>query len=124
MVTIMAYLREEKEKFEIDYPIEKVWAAIPMTIQILEWKTEEKDEEAHKLKIKTKGGFLSYPSTLFVEVRAEDEKITRMNIKGETPVTTITSMADLGRTRDRIELFIDTLGKIIASKPAAKKGKV
>ncbi len=118
----MAYLREENEKFEIDYPIEKVWAAIPTATEALKWKIEEKNEEAHTLKIKTKGGFLSYGSTLLVEVKVEDPKTSRMMIKGETPVTTITAMADLGRTRDRIELFIDILSKIIEMKPASKKG--
>ncbi|MGD6851562.1 MAG: hypothetical protein ACQCN6_05820 [Candidatus Bathyarchaeia archaeon] len=119
----MAYLREENEKFEIDYPLEKVWAAIPTAVEALQWKIEETNEKAHKLKIKTKGGFLAYGSTLFVEVKAEDPKTSRMTIKGETPVTTITAMADLGRTRDRIELFIDILSKVIEKKLPSKKGK-
>lgn len=117
----MAYLREDSEKFEIDYPLEKVWAAIPVAVEALKWKIDEKNEEAHTLKIKTKGGFLSYGSTLFVEVKTEDEKTSRMTIKGETPVTTITAMADLGRTRDRIELFVDILSRVIEKKPTQKK---
>ncbi len=119
----MAYLREESEKFEVDYPVDKIWALIPKTIEVLEWKIQETDEEAHKLKIKTKGGFLSYGSTLFIEVQAIDEKTSRMNINGETPVTTITAMADLGRTRDRISLFVDTLAKVMELKPKPKKDK-
>jgi hypothetical protein len=118
----MAYLRNENEKLEIDYPVEKVWAAIPIAVEVLQWTIEEKDETAYKLKIKTKGAFLSYGSTLFVEVSAVDKKISRMIINGETPVTTITSMADFGRTRDRIDQFIEALAKQLEKKkkkPAA-----
>ena len=32
----MAYLRNEDEKLEVDYPLEKIWAAIPEVIKILE----------------------------------------------------------------------------------------
>lgn len=109
----MAYLREEKEKIEIDYPIEKVWAAIPEAVTRLEWKTKEADEANHKLKVLTKKGFLAYESTLNVDVVAVNDTTTRVGISAETPVTTITSMADFGRTRDRIELFIETLALIM-----------
>ena len=44
-----------------------------------------------------------------VEAVSVDEQKTRVSINAETPVTTITSMADFGRTRDRIELFIEGL---------------
>ena len=68
----MAYLRNENEKLEIDYPLEKIWAAIPEVIKILEWQIEEKDDTAHKAKVKTKGGFMAYSSTLN----------SRVNIRG------------------------------------------
>jgi hypothetical protein len=109
----MAYLREEKEKIEIDYPIEKVWSALPETITRLEWKTKEADEANHKLKVLTKKGFLAYESTLNVDVVAVNETTTRVGISAETPVTTITSMADFGRTRDRIEMFIEALALVM-----------
>jgi carbon monoxide dehydrogenase subunit G len=114
----MAYLRDENEKLEVDYPIEKIWAAIPDVIKILEWQIEEKDDAAHKATIKTKGGFMAYSSILQVEVTAVDENTTRINIKAETPVTTITSVIDFGRTRDRIGQFIEMLAMQMEKKPS------
>jgi hypothetical protein len=105
----MAYLREDKQKIEIDYPLERVWVAIPETIKILEWKIQEQNDVTHKIKIKSKKGFIAYESILNVEVTTVDELTTRVSINAETPVTTITAMADFGRTRDRIELFIEGL---------------
>ena len=107
----MAYLRDEKENLEVSYPLEKIWAVIPQVIKILEWQIEEKDDASHKVKVKTKGAFMSYSSILCIEVTPVDENTTRMSIKAETPVTTITSIADFGRTRDRIGQFIETLAK-------------
>jgi hypothetical protein len=40
-----------------------------------------------------------------------------MTISGKTPVTTITAMADYGRTNERIEVFVTTLAKIMESNP-------
>ncbi len=112
----MAYLRTEKENLEISYPLEAIWEAIPKAVKALEWNIEEKDDQAHKAKIKTKSGFMAYGSTLFVEVTSVDEKTSRMSIKAETPVTTITAVVDFGRTRDRIELFIEALAKQMEKK--------
>jgi carbon monoxide dehydrogenase subunit G len=109
----MAYLREDKEKIEIDYPLEKVWAAIPDVVKGLDWKLLEKDDNAYKMKVKTKKGFIAYGSDLTILVTAVDEQTTQVAINGETPVTTITSMADFGRTRDRIEMFIEGLALVI-----------
>jgi hypothetical protein len=109
----MAYLREEKTKIEVDYSIEKVWAAIPQAITRLEWKTKEADEANHKLSVLTKKGFLAYESTLNVDLTAVNDSTTQVAISAETPVTTITSMADFGRTRDRIELFIEALALVM-----------
>lgn len=121
----MAYLREDKEKIEIDYSIEKVWAAIPEAIKNLQWKTLETNENEHKLKVQTKKGFLAYESTFNVEAVAVNEATTRVTISAETPVTTITSMADFGRTRDRIELFIEALAlqmdKMVQGEKAAER---
>ncbi|MCW3999014.1 MAG: hypothetical protein NWE93_02095 [Candidatus Bathyarchaeota archaeon] len=107
----MAYLRDESDKFEIDYPLEKVWAAIPGALKMLEWTIEEKDDAAYKLKFKTKGAFLSYSTMMFVEAELVDEKTTRLKVKAETPVTTITSMIDFGRTRDRVDTFLEAIAK-------------
>jgi len=111
----MAYLREAKEKLEVSYPLNTVWEAIPKAIAKLEWTIQEANEETHSLKIKTKGAFFSYPSKLEVNLSKVDEKTTRVSILAETPVTTITSVADYGRTRERIEVFVTTLAKLLGS---------
>jgi hypothetical protein len=110
----MAYTREGKETFEVSYPLNAIWEAIPKTIVKLEWKIEETDEATHHLKIKTKGAFLAYGSTLEIDLTAINEKTTKMSISAETPVTTITAMADYGRTRERISVLISTLGKVLS----------
>jgi len=112
----MAYLRDEKENLEVSYSLEKIWSAIPDVITILEWQIEEKDDASHKAKVKTKGGFMAYSSILCIEVTSVDENTTRMAINAETPVTTITSIIDFGRTRDRIGQFIETLAKQMEKK--------
>ena len=112
----MAYLRNETEKLEISYPLEKIWAAVPEVVKILEWTIEEKDDSSHKAKMKTKGGFMAYSSNLFVEVTSADENTTCMSITAETPVTTITSIIDFGRTRDRMGQFIELLAKLMEKK--------
>ena len=110
----MAYLREEKENLEVSYPLNAVWEAIPKAIAKLEWTIQETNEETHTLKIKTKGAFLSYSSKLTVNLSKLDEKTTRMSIAAETPVTTITSVVDYGRTRERIEVLVATLAKMMS----------
>ena len=111
----MAYLRQEKENLEVDHPLNIIWDAIPKAAAKLEWTIQETNESTHHLKVKTKGGFISYPSTLIIDLAVVDEKTTRMVIVAETPVTTITSVADFGRTRDRIEQFVVTLAKLMSS---------
>jgi hypothetical protein len=102
----MAYTRDEKETLEIDYALDKLWAAIPSVLKKLEWMLQEKDDAVHKAKIKTKSGFMSYSTIINIEAKAVAENKTHMTLTAETPVTTITSMVDIGRTRDRIEHFI------------------
>ena len=60
----MAYTREGKETFEVSYPLNAIWAAIPKAVAKLEWKIEETDEATHHLKVKTRGAFLSYGSKM------------------------------------------------------------
>ncbi len=107
----MAYLRTEKDSFEIDYPLEKIWDAIPDVIKYLNWDIEEKDDQKHIAKLKSKPGFLAFATVLLIEVSSKDNKTSKMIINAETPVTTITSIADFGRTRDRLEQFVDELSK-------------
>jgi hypothetical protein len=116
----MAYTRDEKEKLEVDYPLEKVWAAIPQAVKALEWTIQEKDDSNHKVKLKTKGGFLSYSTVIEVELVAADDK-SRMFLTAETPVTTITSMVDFGKTRDRVEQFVGVLAGVLKKSEGKKK---
>ncbi len=76
---------------------------------------EEVDEVSHHVKLTTKGAFLSYGSKMEITLTGMDEKTTKMLITAETPVTTITAMADYGRTNERIAAFIATIGKIMSS---------
>lgn len=114
----MAYLRKENETIEIDYSLDKVWAAVPKALASLEWAVEETDDTKHHIKAKTKGAFMSYPSMLIIDVVVVDKKTTRCKVRAETPVTTITSIADFGRTRDRIDIFFEALAKQLTTKKA------
>jgi hypothetical protein len=112
----MAYVRNENENLEIDFPLEKIWTAISEVIKILEWKIVEKDDNEHKIKVITKGGFMAYSSNFIIEAKSKDANTTRLSINAETPVTTITSIIDFGRTRDRIGQFIEILAKQMENK--------
>jgi hypothetical protein len=107
----MAYLRKEKQTVEIDYALSKVWSAIPEVLASLEWTVEQIDDSAHHAKVKTKAGFMSYSSKLTIDGIAVNDKTCRVTVEGETPVTTITAVADFGRTSDRIHLFFEMLAK-------------
>jgi hypothetical protein len=111
----VAYLRQEKETVEIDYPLSKVWDAMPKALALLEWTLEQSDDEVHHAKVKTKSAFLSYSSTLIIDAVPVNEKMCRVTVKAETPVTTITAVADFGRSRERIQLFFAALAKQLNS---------
>ena len=112
----MAYTREDTENIEVSYSLSALWQAIPKAVAELEWTIEETDEIKHHFKVKTRGAFLSYGSTMQVDLTSITEKTTKMSISAETPVTTITSMADYGRTHERIDIFIATLAKLMSNK--------
>jgi carbon monoxide dehydrogenase subunit G len=118
----MAYVRDEKETFEIDYPLEKVWAAIPAAVKALEWSIKDKDDATHKATLKTKGGFLSYSTSIAVEATSKDEK-THLLLNAETPVTTITSMIDFGRTQDRIQQLVGVLAGVLKKEKGKEQKK-
>jgi hypothetical protein len=112
----MAYTREENENVEVDYSIKQLWEAIPKAIEQLEWTIQESEKDKFHLKVKTKGAFMSYPSSMKIDLVSIDDETTRMMIAAETPVTTITSIADFGRTRERIEKFVVTLARLMEKK--------
>ena len=111
----LAYLRKEKEIVEIDYPLSKIWKAIPKVFTSLEWSIDEIDDKTHHVKVKTKAGFMSYSSVLIIDAVPVDKKTARVTVTAETPVTTITSLADFGRTHQRVTLFFETLAKQLTS---------
>jgi hypothetical protein len=111
----MAYLRKEKETVEMDYSLEKVWTAIQTVLKSLEWNIKEIDDAAHHVNAKTKAAFMSWGSTLLIDALSVGKNITRVSVAAETPVTTITSIVDFGRTRQRITLFFAALAKQLTS---------
>jgi hypothetical protein len=112
----MAYTREETENIEVDYPINQLWEGIPKALKKLEWTIQESDKNKYHLIVKTKGAFMSYASSMKIDLVSVNDESTRMLISGETPVTTITSVLDFGRTRERIERFIVTLAQLMEKK--------
>jgi hypothetical protein len=111
----MAYLRKEKETFEIDYSLPKIWKAIPKALASLEWTIDEVDDATHHIKAKTKAGFMAYSSMLLIDAVPVDKKTARVTVTAETPVTTITSIADFGRTQHRVDMFFEALAKQLSS---------
>jgi carbon monoxide dehydrogenase subunit G len=107
----MAYLRKEKETFEIDYSLNRIWTAISKVLANLEWSVEQIDDTAHHIKAKTKGGFMSWRSAVLIDAVPVDNNTTRVSVSAETPVTTITAIVDFGETRRRINLFFTALQK-------------
>jgi hypothetical protein len=119
----MAYLRNEREMVEMDYPLSTVWDALGEAITSLEWKVDETKKEIHQVKVKTKANFMAYPSTLTINVIVISEKTTRVTVLAETPVTTITGIVDFGRTRERIDSFLLALIKLLKAEKASSEKK-
>lgn len=117
----MAYLRKEKETVEIDYPIAKVWKAIPKALQEIGCAIEQIDDAAHNIKANTPKGIVSWSSVLLIDVTRVDENTTRVSVVAETPVTTITSIIDFGRARRRIDLFFAALAKQLTRQSPAPR---
>jgi hypothetical protein len=111
----MAYLRKEKETVEIDYSLNKVWTTISKVLKDLDWNVEQIDDAKHHITAKTKNRFMSWGSTLLIDVARVDEKTTRVSVVAETPVTTISSIFDFGRARQHINLFLAALAKQLTS---------
>ncbi len=114
----MAYLRTTKQELEADFPLEDIWRAIPEALAELHWEIEEKDDNAHLLKVKTHSSFLSYSSMLIIQASKVNEKTTSLKIDAGTPVTTITSVMDFGQADERISMFVVTLAKLMNPKSA------
>jgi hypothetical protein len=120
-VANMAYVRDEKETVEIDFPIDTVWATIKKTVDRLGWTIDKVDESAYQMQVKTKKAFLSYASTLSIDAKSTAENITRLAVTAETPVTTITSVLDFGKSQERIDLLLQALSIELNSKKAEPK---
>lgn len=120
-VNDMAYLRDEKEIVEMDFPLNTVWEAVKRTVTRLEWTIETSNESTYQMQAKTKKAFLSYASTLYIEAKAMSESVTRLIIKAETPVTTVTSVLDFGKSQERIDLFLKALSIELNQEKASKE---
>lgn len=107
----MAYLRKETEAVEISYPLDRVWKAIQKVLANFRWNVQELNEAKRQIKVKTDGGFLSWASILVIDVESRDGNRTKLTIVAETPVTTITSMVDFGRAKQRISMFLRALAE-------------
>jgi hypothetical protein len=116
----MAYLRKEDEKVEIDHPLEKVWLAAQKALATLQWNVEQIDETAHRIRAKTQAGFMSYSSLLFIEMMSVSENKTKMSVHAETTITTITSVANFGQTRRRMNMFFEELARQLPSQSEQK----
>ncbi len=111
----MAYLKKMNETLEIDHSLDKVWSAIQKALTYLEWNIEQIDDGTHRVKAKTNTIFMSWSTVILIEASSLGEKTTKVSIAAETPVTTITSIFDFGRTRERIGLFVKEMAKQLAS---------
>jgi uncharacterized lipoprotein len=111
----LAYLRKEKEALEISYSLDRVWAAVPKVLANFQWKVDELDNGQHHIKAKTQGGLLSWESVLLIDLEPLDKGKTKLMVVAETPVTTITSMVEFGRTRQRINMFLSALAEELGS---------
>lgn len=105
----MAYLRKAKETYEIDYPLDEVWNAIPKTLSNLKWEVQEEDDIEHRMTVKTDASFMLFSSILRIDAVSSGEEASQVTVAAETPVTTITSIAEFGRARKRVDMFFEAL---------------
>jgi hypothetical protein len=118
---MMAYLRKDKHLIESDYSFPEIWEEIPIVIEEIGWKLGNIDEKNQQIRASTIGGMLSYASLLVIKVWSTNNKKTRIEINSETPVTTITSITDFGRIRQRVDLFFEALSIKLDNKKISKK---
>jgi hypothetical protein len=85
--------------------------AIPKALKELGYTIEQIDEKTRNIRAKTQKGFVSWGSTLLIDVKCVDEKTTRVSVVAETPFTTISAVIDFGRARRRIDLLFAALAK-------------
>lgn len=107
----MAYVRREQNMVELAYPLKKVWTVIPKALDTVGCNVELVDDNAHRVKAKTSTSLMAWGSVLLIDVLSVDKNTTRVSVRAETPVTTVTALVDYGRTRQTIELFFRELKK-------------
>jgi hypothetical protein len=111
----MAYLRKKEETVEVAYPLNKVWVTIKKVLVDLKWNIEQTDETAHHIKAKTTDSLMFLGSVLLIDVAPINKNTTKVAVVAETPVTTITAMADFGQANRRLDLFFAELAEQLAS---------
>lgn len=107
-------MRKETETIEISYSLDRVWKAVPKVLESFGWDIEKIDDTKHHVKVKTQGGLMSWASVLLIDAVPTDKDKAKLTVAAETPVTTITSMVEFGRTRQRIEAFLRELASELA----------
>ena len=95
----------------MDYPLDKIWKTILRVFSKLKWTVLKSNYGDHHVEAKTKSGLMSYSSILLIDVHPLSPSTTKVTVKAETPVTTITALVDFGRTQRRIFLFLEELSK-------------
>jgi len=105
----MAYLQEEREIVEMDFPINVVWETSKKVISCFDWTIVEIDESTCCMHVKTKEVcFLSCATVLSVEVKVVSDNVSRVTVSAETPVTTMTSV-NFAKTQAYINSFLGAL---------------
>lgn len=100
---------------EIAHSLNKVWSSVSKALKDLDWPVEEIDDAKHHVKAKTKTSLMSWSSVFIIDAVHVDENTTRVSVAAETTVTTISSIVDFGRTRQRIDMFLTALAKQLTS---------
>ena len=101
----MAYLHNQREIVEMDFPLSLVWETIKKAISRFEWTIEKVDESTRRMQAKTKEVcFLSYSTVLSIEAKVVSDNVSRVTVSAETPVTTLTSV-NFGKDRSMHQFF-------------------
>lgn len=120
----MAYLHDEKETVEMDFPLNIVWENIKKVVSGFEWTIETADESTWSMKAKTKEVcFLSYATVLSIEAKGVSEKVSRVTIRAETPVTTLLSI-NFGKPQAYMNSFLEALSIELNTKTKSKIDKL
>ncbi len=113
----MAYLHDEQETVEIDFPLNIISETIKKTVTCFGWTIETVDESTRRIQAKTKElCFLSCATVLSIESKVVSDKMSRVTVSAETPVTALTSV-NFGKTQAYINCFLEALSIELKNRP-------